>query len=101
MPTLPSVEDVAFELRALNAVSEGKTIACLQVFEDGKWWVHDQISSVDTQERSYISTIEIPGRIGPKKKPRKFDYEEVARYLLEEIQKQTEGGKDGTPNKVR
>lgn len=82
---LPTEKDVACSLRALNSSATGRTTVYLQIFDDGKWWVHDQNASIDTQEYTYTSKNEVPGCIGSHHKPRKFNAEQVAKELLDEV----------------
>lgn len=88
MPEFPSVEDVAWELRALNSGADGTTTVWLQVFDDGKWWVHCDGSSVNSDEHCYFSRGVVPGCTPKRKKPRKFDSEAVARQLIDDIRSQ-------------
>jgi hypothetical protein len=90
MLKFPSVEDVAWELRALNSSANGLTTVYLQIFDDGKWWVHSEGSSVNTDEHCYFSQGEVPGCTPKRKKPRKFNSEEAAENLIEDIKKQYE-----------
>lgn len=80
----PTIQDVAWELRALNASLDRETTVRFEILTDGRWWIHAGDSKNDIDGHSYGSSGKVPGCTGKHHKPRKFPSEELAKHLIDE-----------------
>ena len=79
----PSINDVAKELRDINANVEDECDVRLQVYDDGAWIVHSGLSDYDQDHRGFWGASNVPGVQGGVVK--RFSSTEVARDLLEQV----------------
>ena len=76
----PSIKDVAFELRLINANVEGECDVRLQIHDDGAWVVRVGLADYDTDHRGYWGAGSIPGVVRGDVK--RFNSTDTARDLL-------------------
>ena len=90
----PSIRDVARQLALINANVEGWCDVRLQVYPRSSatglcpWIVRSGDSSYDLDHTGYWGSATVPGVGGPKMRPRRFNAQEMARKLLDQVKDQ-------------
>lgn len=86
----PSIHDVAYALRGINANVEcSEEEGCdvrLQVWDDGEWAVRWGSSDYDQDHRGFWGASSVPGVVNGK--VQRFDSRAVARDLIEQAKEQ-------------
>ena len=90
------MQDVAWELRQINATFQHETTVSLQFFTDGDWWVFEGNQDPHYREHGYIISTKLPGRNPKTNKGKKFPSEEKAKELIDKIIDQHKRDRNGT-----